>query len=294
MTIVARIKAAVIIARPHNVFITLLGVILGALFVEPNAYRDPMWLLISSMPALMIAAGGYIVNDYYDIDIDRKSKPWRPLVKGDISPQTALLVSILLIVMGCAIAFLLFGTFIGVFASINALITYLYSWKLKRWGLIGNIAVSLLSANSILYGGLIYMLISDRIKVLPLLLIPWSFAFIMSLSREIVKGIEDIDGDKVYGVRTIAVIRGYRFASITSTSLLTLLLTIVGIPFIIKQSIIYITLATISIAIFLASTIKIAASKNIEDAIRVASLSRSVSKLSLLLGTIAFIAWALT
>jgi hypothetical protein len=57
---------------------------------------------------------------------------------------------------------------------------------------------------------------------------------------------------------------------------------------------IYITLATISIAIFLASTIKIAASKNIEDAIKDASLSRSVSKLSLLLGTIAFIAWALT
>ncbi len=294
MTLTTRIKAAVIIARPHNVLITLLGVILGALFVEPNAYRDPMWLLISSTPALMIAAGGYMINDYYDRDIDRKSKPWRPLVKGDISPQTALLVSILLIVVGCAIAFLLFGIFIGVFVSINALITYLYSWKLKRLGLIGNIAVSLLSANSILYGGLTYMLISERIKVLPLLLIPWSFAIVMSLSREIVKGIEDIEGDKAYGVRTIAVISGYRFASIISTSLLTLLLAIVGIPFIIKQSMIYITLAIISIAIFLASTIKIAASKNIEDAIRVASLSRSVSKLSLLLGTIAFIAWALT
>lgn len=294
LTLTARIKAVVIIARPHNVFITLLGVILGALFVEPNAYRDPAWLLISSTPALMIAAGGYIVNDYYDIDIDRRSKPWRPLVKGDISPQTALLVSILLIVLGCSIAFLLFGAFIGAFVSINALITYLYSWKLKRLGLIGNIAVSLLSANSILYGGLTYMSISERIEALPLLLIPWSFAIIMSLSREIVKGIEDIEGDKVYGVRTVAVKRGYRFASITSTFLLTLLLAIVGIPFIIKQSMIYITLATISIAIFLASTIKIAASKNIEDAIKDASLSRSVSKLSLLLGTIAFIAWALT
>ncbi len=294
LTLTTRIKAAVIIARPHNVFITLLGVILGALFVEPNAYRDPMWLLISSTPALMIAAGGYMINDYYDMDIDRKSKPWRPLVKGDISPQTALLVSISLIVMGCAIAFLLFGAFICVFVSINALITYLYSWKLKRLGLIGNIAVSLLSANSILYGGLTYMLISEKIEALPLLLIPWSFAIVMSISREIVKGIEDIEGDKAYGVRTIAVIRGYRFASIISTFLLTLLLAIVGVPFIIKQSMIYITLAIISIAIFLASTIKIAASKNIEDAIRVASLSRSISKLSLLLGTIAFIAWALT
>ncbi|MEM4971130.1 MAG: geranylgeranylglycerol-phosphate geranylgeranyltransferase [Sulfolobales archaeon] len=294
MTLTTRIKAVVIITRPHNVLITLLGVVLGALIAEQNAYRDPIWLLISSTPALMIAAGGYIVNDYYDIEIDRKSKPWRPLVRGDISPQTALQLSILLIVLGCVIAFLLLGFIIGVFASFNALITYLYSWRLKRLGLIGNIAVSLLSANSILYGGLIYMLRSGVIESLPLLLIPWSFAMVMSLSREIVKGIEDIEGDRAYGIRTIAVTRGYRFASIISTLLLAILLTIVGIPFIIKQSIVYIALATTSIAIFLASTIRIAASKNIGDAIKRASLSRSVSKLSLLLGTIAFITWALT
>jgi geranylgeranylglycerol-phosphate geranylgeranyltransferase len=295
LSIVKSMKALILISRPHNLFITFLGVVLGALVVSPAAASEYLGLLVASIPALAIAAGGYIINDYYDLEIDRKAKPWRPLPRGDLSPGKALRIAIVLIVFGVLIAFLLFNALIGSFAALNAVITYIYSWRLKKLGLMGNIAVSLLSANSILYGGLIYIPGSENhLERFLIVLIPWSFAMIMSLSREIVKGIEDIEGDKEYGVKTLAVLKGYRASSSLATALLILLLTIVGIPFIIKRSTIYITLAVASILIFLLSTARIIYSKDHYDAIRRAAISRSVSKISLLLGTLAFIAWSLS
>ncbi len=281
-------------SRPHNVLITFLGVLVGAAVIDPKALTDLYTVAIASLPALTIAAGGYIVNDYYDVEIDRKSKPWRPLARGDVAPRTALATSLSLLALGVAVSFPLFGIFVGLFVTINALLTHLYSWKLKRLGLAGNICVALLSANSILYGGISYAAIDNNINLgsIGIVLIPWLFALIMSLSREIVKGIEDIEGDREHGVETIAATRGYLQASLIAIALLISLLAIVAIPLIYRWSLGYLVLSLASIAVFLGSTISIALSRNTIEAIRKASISRSVSKASLLLGTLAFLLWA--
>jgi len=293
--IAAKARAVIELSRPHNVAITFLGVALGALVIEPGALYRPAQLLLASLPALLVAAGGYIVNDYYDLEIDRRSKPWRPLVRGDISPREALALSILLIMVGVSISLAIYGVLIGSFVALNAILTYTYSWRLKKAGLAGNTVVSILSANSILYGGLVYMR-GERgwWESLSMLLIPWAFAAIMSLSREIVKGVEDIEGDRAYGVKTIAAVRGYRYASALASVLLAILLAVVAIPFLLKHSVLYIVLAVVSTSAFLASSIWIAASTDTGVAIRRAAISRSVSKVSLLLGTLAFLAWVLS
>ncbi|GAY26634.1 hypothetical protein ATG_18380 [Desulfurococcaceae archaeon AG1] len=284
------------LSRPHNVFITFLGVLVGAAVIDPNATRDLYTVLLISIPALAVAAGGYIVNDYYDIEIDRRSKPWRPLVRGDITPRAALTISIALFALGVLISFPLLGIFVGLFVAANTLLTYLYSWRLKRLGLVGNIAVSMLSANSILYGSISYASVQSNIdpKSLGLALIPWLFAFIMSLSREIVKGIEDISGDREQGVRTLAVTRGYVYASLITIALLVFLLAIVALPLIYRWSVGYLALSITSIIIFLASVASIPVSRDMGIAVKRASISRSVSKASLLLGTLAFLVWAIS
>ncbi|MEM0439912.1 MAG: geranylgeranylglycerol-phosphate geranylgeranyltransferase [Sulfolobales archaeon] len=284
------------LSRPHNVFITFLGVLVGAAVIDPNATRDLYTVLLISIPALAVAAGGYIVNDYYDIEIDRRSKPWRPLVRGDITPRAAFTISIALFALGVLISFPLLGIFVGLFVAANTLLTYLYSWRLKRLGLVGNIAVSMLSANSILYGSISYASVQSNIdpKSLGLALIPWLFAFIMSLSREIVKGIEDISGDREQGVRTLAVTRGYVYASLITIALLVFLLAIVALPLIYRWSVGYLALSITSIIIFLASVASIPVSRDMGIAVKRASISRSVSKASLLLGTLAFLVWAIS
>ncbi|MEM2202958.1 MAG: geranylgeranylglycerol-phosphate geranylgeranyltransferase [Sulfolobales archaeon] len=296
MTALKTLISIIKLSRPHNVFITFLGVLVGAAVVDPSATRDLYMVLLISIPALVVAAGGYIVNDYYDIEIDRRSKPWRPLVRGDITPRTALTISIALFVLGVLISFPLLGILVGLFVAVNTLLTYLYSWRLKRLGLVGNIVVSMLSANSIFYGSISYASVKGIIdsKSLGLALVPWLFAFIMSLSREIVKGIEDISGDREQGVRTLAVTRGYIYASLITTALLVFLLAIVALPLIYRWSIGYLALSITSIIIFLASVVSIPASRDIGVAIKRASISRSVSKASLLLGTLAFLVWAIS
>jgi geranylgeranylglycerol-phosphate geranylgeranyltransferase len=271
-------------------------VLVGAAVIDPNATRDLYTVLLISIPALAVAAGGYIVNDYYDIEIDRRSKPWRPLVRGDITPRAALTISIALFALGVLISFPLLGIFVGLFVAANTLLTYLYSWRLKRLGLVGNIAVSMLSANSILYGSISYASVQSNIdpKSLGLALIPWLFAFIMSLSREIVKGIEDISGDREQGVRTLAVTRGYVYASLITIALLVFLLAIVALPLIYRWSVGYLALSITSIIIFLASVASIPVSRDMGIAVKRASISRSVSKASLLLGTLAFLVWAIS
>lgn len=282
------------LSRPHNLIITLLGVVVGASIVEPGVFRSIQGLLIASVPPILVAAGGYIVNDYYDIDIDRRSKPWRPLARGDIEPSHALVASILLMILGFLASLLISNPLLALFVAANAILTYAYSWRLKRTGFLGNICVSILSANSILYGGLYYAIESSRDpRWLFEIAVPWVYAFTMSLSREIVKGIEDIAGDSVYGVKTLAVSRGYRYASLAASSLLAILLSIVWMPMMMRYSVAYLALAIVSIIIFLASAILIALSRDISTAVRRASSARSISKLSLLLGTIAFLAWAL-
>ena len=282
------------LSRPHNLVITLLGVVVGASIAEPGVFRSVQGLLIASAPPILVAAGGYIVNDYYDIDIDRRSKPWRPLAKGDIEPAHALIASIVFMILGFLAALLISSPLLALFVAVNAILTYAYSWRLKRTGFLGNICVSILSANSILYGGLFYAMESSRNPQWFFeIAVPWVYAFAMSLSREIVKGIEDIAGDSVHGVKTLAVSRGYRYASLTASLILAFLLSIVWIPIMIRYSIAYLALAIISTTIFLVSAIRITISRDISTAVRIASSARSISKLSLLLGTIAFLAWAL-
>jgi len=168
--------------------------------------------LLVSVSAALIAAGGNVINDYFDKHIDLINKPWRPLLSGRISESTAYFASIFLFTVGITIGFM-FSLINGLAAVLASCLLYMYSHSWKKEGILGNLIIGFLSSMSILYGGFAGV---NPFNTYLLSL----YAFLIIFGREILKGIEDIEGDKKAGVKTLAVIRGPSFALKVATVIL--------------------------------------------------------------------------
>jgi 4-hydroxybenzoate polyprenyltransferase len=181
------------------------------------------FILMASL--LCIAAAGYIINDYFDFNIDIVNRPERVVVDRFIGRRQAMLLHILLSLSGLMLAFFV-GRKVGNYwiAAGNALcilMLVLYSSTFKRKLLSGNVLVSLLIAWSVL---VVYLFLGGRIPgyrgfqladplfnmpVLYLMAAAYAgFAFIVTLLREVVKDLEDMEGDDRYQCRTIPIVWG--------------------------------------------------------------------------------------
>jgi 4-hydroxybenzoate polyprenyltransferase len=174
-------------------------------------------LLITA--TLCIAAAGNIINDIYDIETDTVNRPDKVIVGKHISEKTANTLFIVFNVIGVGIGFYLShlvgrnGLF-ALFVIISALL-YVYSSYLKQMILVGNIVVSIIVALSIIIVGLFELLpvITEQNKDTQLtffriLLDYAAFAFMINLIRELVKDIEDVDGDHKVGMNTLPIAIG--------------------------------------------------------------------------------------
>ncbi len=172
-------------SRPLNAFITLVSVWIAA-FISPQFHLNRN-LFLGSVIAALVASGANIINDIFDLEIDRINKPKRLLPSGQVSPKEAWLY----FGIAYALAFLLslFCTFtMFVIAVIIACLLIIYSARLKRTVLWGNITVSVSSAMAFIYGALT---VGDWRPGL----IPAIFAFFFHLGREIIKDMQDLEGD---------------------------------------------------------------------------------------------------
>ncbi|TYA54345.1 geranylgeranylglycerol-phosphate geranylgeranyltransferase [Formosa maritima] len=171
-----------------------------------------------------LAAAGYIINDIYDIETDTINKPDRVIVGKTISEKTANTFFISFNVIGVALGFYLShlvgkSGFFALFVIISALL-YVYATYLKQILLIGNIVVSLLVSLSIIIVGLFELLPvmtaqnqDTQITFFKIILDYAIFAFVINFIREIVKDIEDIDGDYKAGMNTLPIAIGRERAS---------------------------------------------------------------------------------
>jgi 4-hydroxybenzoate polyprenyltransferase len=160
-------------------------------------------LFLLSASTTIIAAAGYIINDYYDVKIDLINKPERVVIGKEIARRYALLFHSVLSIMGIAVGFLL-NWKIGVINFFSTFLLWWYSNDLKRQPFIGNFVVALLTGLSIYLINILYGI--DQ----PLVGIYSIFAFTMTLIREIVKDIEDLKGDNTFGCKTLPIIWGNR------------------------------------------------------------------------------------
>ncbi|MBZ5856208.1 geranylgeranylglycerol-phosphate geranylgeranyltransferase [Flavihumibacter profundi] len=182
---------------------------------------DPQYFILLVISSGLIAAAGYIINDYFDLNIDQVNKPGAIVIQRIIRRRWAIVWHLVLSSIGAGIAFYLSwklkNPIIG-FANFGCvLLLWLYSTSLKKQLLAGNILISLLTAWVIL---VIYFselsisrfnepLYRSQINsVFKYAIIYSSFAFIISLIREVVKDIEDREGDARYGCRTMPIVWG--------------------------------------------------------------------------------------
>lgn len=195
------ISALVRITRPHNAVVAGLTALIGYL-VATGTLTVPS--LLPAVAVVLITAAGNVINDVYDIDIDRINRPERPIPSGAISPGGAKAYAIALFAGGIALATLTTALCLLI-ALANTLILILYAAWLKRTPGIGNVAVAYLTASIFLFGGA-FAGVGGLIQNLSLAAI----AFLATLAREILKDAEDVDGDAAGGARTLPMIVGVR------------------------------------------------------------------------------------
>jgi 4-hydroxybenzoate polyprenyltransferase len=238
-----RLPNLLFIAFTQTLF--LYCVVLPAHHYTPGSHfsleGQAFWLLLSA--SVFIAAGGYVINDYFDLNIDRFNRPDRMVIERSIPRRHAIIWHLLLSAAGIACSLgLTYTTGNLLIALVNIVVVvvlWLYSTTFKRQLLAGNIVISMLTAWVILViyvseagpGWPVYtpqqaLYLSAIYKPA---IVYAGFAFIMSVIREAVKDMEDRLGDQRDGRMTMAVAWGLRSTKVYSgTWLVVLILSVVA------------------------------------------------------------------
>ncbi|WP_400078428.1 geranylgeranylglycerol-phosphate geranylgeranyltransferase [Winogradskyella sp. R77965] len=168
---------------------------------------------------LCIAAGGYAINDVYDIETDKINKPNKRIVNKHITEKNATTLFMVLNIIGVGLGFYLsyqIGRpgFFAIFFIASALL-YIYSSSLKQMAVVGNVIVSVVVALSVLLVGIFELIpamdLNNKAVQTTFLNIIRDyaiFAFMINLIREMVKDIEDIDGDHKAEIQTLPILLG--------------------------------------------------------------------------------------
>lgn len=188
------------LARPLNGIIAFISAWLGGMFASAGGLENladiRLWLV--SVSALVLLSAGNAINDYCDYDIDCINRVSRPLPSGRIRKRDALIFALCLIALGIGLGACINVYALGIAMLVStAVVTYAF-W-LKRAPFIGNLVVSALTGLTFIAGGV-------AIESVEGTLVPAVFAFLFTLPREIVKDLEDTEGDLKNGVRTLAIL----------------------------------------------------------------------------------------
>ncbi|HLO81966.1 MAG TPA: geranylgeranylglycerol-phosphate geranylgeranyltransferase [Chitinophagaceae bacterium] len=172
--------------------------------------------------SIFIAAAGYIINDYFDLNIDRINRPEKLVVDNLIKRRWAILwhlgLSFIGIVLSVIVSYKLTNPVPALFNLVTVLLLWFYSTTFKKQVLVGNIIISLLTGWVVL---VLYVAISPvalrpadstSFKVITRIykfaVLYGGFAFIISLVREVIKDMEDMQGDAKYDCRTMPIVWG--------------------------------------------------------------------------------------
>jgi 4-hydroxybenzoate polyprenyltransferase len=196
-------QALLRLTRFWNLVIIGMSQYFAAIFLIDRQLVFDWKLLILASSTAIIAAAGYIINDYYDIKIDLINKPERVVIGKSITRRYALLFHTVLSVSGVLIGFFL-GWQIGVIHFMSAFLLWWYSNSLKRQPFIGNFVVAWLTGISVVIVNVLYDATNALVIIYAL------FAFFMTLVREIIKDMEDLKGDNTFGCKTLPIIWGIR------------------------------------------------------------------------------------
>ncbi len=182
--------------RPLNCVMTAIAVFIGGLIISEYSVFTAEKIYLAMVAAFLIAGAGNAINDYVDVESDKINRPKRPIPSGKASKKGALAFSVILFLAGIALSGLINYLAFGI-AVFNSFLLIVYSLSLQNKFIVGNIAISYLVGSGFLFGGV--ALGNPTLTLLLMLL-----AFFANLAREIVKDMEDMEGDRKSFLKRIA------------------------------------------------------------------------------------------
>lgn len=191
------------LTRFGNLVIIALAQYFTAGFLIAMHTLNDLKLFLLAFSTVVIAAGGYVINDYYDVKIDYINKPDRVVIGKSITRRYAILFHVVLSSIGILLGVYLSWR-IGAINVLSVFLLWLYSNNLKRLPFIGNLTVAFLTGLAVYIVDIFYRTNNSLVIIYAL------FAFFMTLIREVIKDMEDLKGDNTFGCKTLPIIWGIR------------------------------------------------------------------------------------
>jgi len=198
-TLGARTRACLDLTRPGNAISAGLLTVSGS-FVAGGVTAAPVAVLAAVVATVAATGGGNAINDYFDREIDAINQPGRPIPRGDITPRGALWFSLGLFAVATTAALSLPTAAVAI-AGFNFTALVAYTELFKGLPGVGNVLVGYLTGSTFLFGG---AAVGDPFGAVVL----FGLAAVATLTREIIKDVEDIDGDREEGLRTLPIVIG--------------------------------------------------------------------------------------
>jgi geranylgeranylglycerol-phosphate geranylgeranyltransferase len=214
----------------HGVMIAI-AILIGSLIA---ARTFPVFdkFILTFFTALFLEASTFALNDYYDFEIDKKNKRIdRPLVRGDISKNTALYLFFILFPLGIVCSYFVNLTCF-IIALVTALFAIFYDVVLKKIKLLGNFFIAYTMAIPFIFGAASVLTeTSFAIDLSPAIFIIALIAFLTGAGREIMKDVMDFEGDKEEGVRSFPRYIGIRKSNMISAFFYIIAIALSFLPF---------------------------------------------------------------
>jgi|TARA_B100000315_G_C14590943_1_gene595720 geranylgeranylglycerol-phosphate geranylgeranyltransferase len=263
------------ILRPHNCLIAAIAVIVGATIASEESLD--LTILLPGIIAFLICGAGNTINDFFDFNIDKINNPARPLPSKRMSLRFAYFYSIFLFAVGVGLSIFI-NIYAIIIASVNSFLLYIYPMKVKKYGgICKNILVSYLVASPFLFGGVV---VGEPTVVLLLVLI----AGLANTSREIIKDIQDHEGDKAF-ISTLPSSIGITNSAKLASLILLITILISPLPYILNiLNLNYIFLVIFSDIIFFFASINL-----LQNPKQNAKKTQKLIKIGMVIGLTAFL-----
>ena len=205
------------LVRPINLLLTVLTQLLFILSASRinHSFLHFDWSNIrfqesitTMLACVFVAAGGYVINDIFDIETDHINRPEKLILSKHISPKAAKVFYVILTSLGIISGFIT-GIGMGILCLVLAILLYFYSSDLKGEMLQGNLLIALMA------GMVVYVASRGVFNVQNTYFAEYaSVAFLITMARELIKDIEDLEGDTAQEYETYPIMKGIRATKI--------------------------------------------------------------------------------
>ena len=224
MPVDERVRGLLNLTRPINTIVAGILTFTGAFVAQGSGIvGSAESITVATLVTILATGAGNTINDYFDREIDQITNPERPLPRGLVTPRTALLFSAILFAVAGGLSLTL-PPVATTIAVINIGLLVAYTPVLKGLPGVGNAVIAYLGGSAFLFGG-------AAVEDLTAPGILFILAALATFSREVIKDVEDITGDREKDLKTLPIVIGERRALLSAAVLLCLMAILTPLPY---------------------------------------------------------------